>query len=283
MGRPMGNKSRRQPKKGWRTAKSSDINELYELSVQDPAAEVLLLDQFATEQRGVHLKNIREDFCGTCAVAFEWVKHRNQNTAWCVDLDTDVLRWAKDRVPERLGGDELDRIHFIEGDVLATTTPPVDAVLATNFSYYTFKKREDLIGYFRHVHDTLGDDGLFLLDAYGGSDSFLEMTEDRDLDGFTYTWDQSSYNPITGDVVNHIHFKFPDGTKIKRAFTYEWRLWTLPEIREALSDAGFTRIAVYWEGSDEDGDGNGEWTESSDGEACQGWIAYLVASKRDRT
>ena len=119
--------------------------------------------------------------------------------------------------------------------------------------------------------------GYFILDAYGGSDSYLEMTEDRDLDGFTYTWDQNFFDPITGDVVNHIHFKFPDGTKIKKAFTYEWRLWTLPEIRELLLEAGFTDTVVYWEGTEEDtGEGDGEWAASNRGEACEGWVAYIV-------
>ena len=52
----------------------------------------------------------------------------------------------------------------------------------------------------------------------------------------------------------HIHFKFPDKTKIKNAFTYNWRLWTMVEIRELLSEAGFANVVVYWEGEDEDGD-----------------------------
>ena len=45
------------------------------------------------------------------------------------------------------------------------------------------------------VREQLTEDGLFILDAYGGSDSFPEMEEDRDLDGFTYVWDQNHYNP----------------------------------------------------------------------------------------
>ena len=130
---------------------------------------------------------------------------------------------------------------------------------------------------FKTTLNTLKDDGVIILDAYGGSDSFVEMEEDRDLDGFTYTWDQSSYNPITGDVVNYIHFSFPDGTRIDKAFTYEWRLWTIPEIREMLFEAGYQKTVVYWEGTDEDTDeGNGEWTATEQGEACEGWIAYIV-------
>ena len=135
------------------------------------------------------------------------------------------------------------------------------------------------MAYFRSVYNSIVDDGMFLLDAYGGSDSFLEMDEERDLDGFTYIWDQNYVNPITGDVTNYIHFKFPDGSKINKAFVYEWRFWTLPEIKDVLIEAGFSRVVVYWEGSDEDGDGNGEWVIDDRGEACAGWVAYVAAIK----
>ena len=38
---------------------------------------------------------------------------------------------------------------------------------------------------------------------------------------------------------------------------------------------------MYWEGTveegEEEGEGNGEFEQTRVGEACQGWIAYLVA------
>ena len=77
----------------------------------------------------------------------------------------------------------------------------------------------------------------------------------------------------------HIHFKFPDKSKLKRAFTYVWRLWTLPEITELLTEAGFKNPTVYWEGTDEDGEGDGVFTPDDRGEADAGWIAYLSAEK----
>jgi hypothetical protein len=77
----------------------------------------------------------------------------------------------------------------------------------------------------------------------------------------------------------HIHFKFPDGSKIKKAFTYEWRIWSLPEIRELLLEAGFKSARIYWEGEDEDGEGNGEFTETETGDADLAWVSYIVAEK----
>lgn len=271
----------RPVKPGWITAKTADINDLYERSVQCPESEVDLIFQAWRELRDREPKSIREDFCGTSAVAREWVGRNEYCTVVGVDLDPAVLDWARVKMEAELSPQQLSRINLLEQDVMSvsTSSTPVDSVLAMNFSYYGFKKRVDLLRYFSSVHCSLAEDGLFLLDAYGGSDSFLEMNEDRDLDGFTYVWEQHHVNPITGDVVNHIHFGFPDGSMIRRAFTYEWRFWTLPEIQDVLYDAGFSDVKVYWEGTDEDGEGDGCWRIDTKGEACAGWVAYLVAVK----
>ncbi len=269
----------RPTKPGWITAKTADINELYERSVQCPESEVELIIQAWKELRGREPVSLREDFCGTSAVAREWVQQNDQCTVIGIDLDESVLGWAKERIEKELTLDQQNRVTLIKEDVISTKTDPVDCILAMNFSYYGFKKREQLKRYFASVYSHLVEDGLFLLDAYGGSDSFLEMDEERDLDGFTYVWDQHHVNPITGDVVNYIHFEFPDGSKIKRAFTYEWRFWTIPEINDILQEAGFSRVEVYWEGTDEDGGGNGEWKIDTRGEPCAGWVAYIVAVK----
>lgn len=273
--------SRHAPRrKGWRTAATSDIHDLYERSVQEPEAEVELIDQVWEEQRDRVATSIREDFCGTAIASMEWVKHRKANTAVAIDIDPSVLDWGRSRLADRLTPSQSKRLTLVQGDVLKVRTEPVDSVLAMNFSYFLFRTRKQLKRYFKCAYRALKDDGLFLLDAYGGSDSFTEMEEDRDLDGFTYIWDQAYYNPITGDATNHIHFKFPDGTRINKAFTYHWRLWTLPEIQEILYEAGFRTVVVYWEGTDEKtGEGNNEWAVSTRGEACQGWVAYLVAGK----
>ena len=53
----------------------------------------------------------------------------------------------------------------------------------------------------------------------------------------------------------------------------------MPEVRELLAEAGFAKSTVYWEGSDEDGDGNGVFEPEERGEADAGWIAYIIAQK----
>ena len=142
-----------------------------------------------------------------------------------------------------------------------------------------FLERDEMRDYFARVHDALKPDGVFFLDAFGGPDASDLTKEKTKINGFTYIWEQAEFEPVTGRILCHIHFKFPDGSKIKRAFTYDWRLWTLPELRELLAEAGFSKVRVYWEGDDGDGGGNGEFKEHATGEADLAWIAYLVAEK----
>ena len=65
---------------------------------------------------------------------------------------------------------------------------------------------------------------------------------------------------------------------MESAFSYRWRLWTLPEIREVLYEAGFSQVDIYWEGTDEEkNEGNGVYTPSEVGDADPGWVCYIVA------
>ena len=269
------------PAKGWRTAETADRHELYELSVQNVEAEVDLVQQFFADLGEGTCQRVREDFCGTGQFSAAWAASEENRSAIGIDLDQEVLAWGRERLAKRLNEEAQSRVTLLEGDVLEVGGENVDAVLATNFSYYLFKTRSELKTYFEAARKHLRPGGIFIMDAYGGSESFEEQEEERDLDGFTYVWDQNHYNPITGDVINHIHFRFPDGTELNKAFTYEWRLWTLPELQELLIEAGFSTSQVYWEGTieegEDEGEGDGEFKQTRVGEACQGWIAYLVA------
>lgn len=261
------------------TAATADRWTLYEQTVQEPEADCDLVEQVWNDLRGRKPRRMREDFCGTAVTAIEWVKRNRLHTAVGVDLSPEVLKIAEQRIRKRLRPADRARIELIEGDVRTVRTRPMDTIVACNFSYFVFRTRAELRRYFRACHAALVDDGMLLLDAYGGSDAFRELEEKREEKGYTYVWDQHFYNPLTGHVINHIHFRFRDGTKLERAFTYEWRLWTLPEIAEILREAGFEDVTVYWEGSEENGEGNGIFTVTKRGEACEGWIAYLAAQK----
>ncbi|MBP6261320.1 MAG: class I SAM-dependent methyltransferase, partial [Chromatiaceae bacterium] len=133
------------------------------------------------------------------------------------------------------------------------------------------------------VRDSLKPDGVFFLDAYGGYDAYRLTAEERVIQGdeglFTYIWDQAHYDPISGRLICHIHFAFKDGSRLEQAFSYDWRLWSLPEIRELLAEAGFGRVLCYWQGWDAQGEPDGIFVPVEEGEPEAGWIAYLTAER----
>lgn len=262
-------------------AARADRHALYQRAVQSVDLEIDFIDQTFKTLRGRLPRSLREDFCGTANTSCEFVRRRGGNVAYGVDLDAEVLGWGIAHNVGQLSRSARERLTLVRGDVRTARTPRVDAVLAMNFSYYLFAERATLRGYFEQVRSTLAPGGIFFLDAYGGSDAFREMTEKTKMrGGVTYVWDQASYDPITGAATCHIHFHFDDGSKLRRAFTYHWRLWTLPEIREVLAEAGFARSTVYWEGTDEKtGEGDGEFEPAEHGDADYGWICYLVAER----
>jgi SAM-dependent methyltransferase len=271
-------KANTQAKKKPKKADLADRHALYQEAVQDVEAEIDFVDQTYQELRGRKAKLLREDFCGTANTACEWVRRRRGNRAIGVDLDREVLDWGREHNLTALTPAEQKRIDLIEGDVLDTSAEPVDIVLAMNFSYFLFRRRDELREYFRSVRKNLKSDGLLIMDCYGGYDAPKELTEPRDCGKFTYIWDQAEFNPITNGMVCHIHFKFPDKSRLKRAFSYHWRLWSLPEITEILEEAGFSQSDVYWEGTDEEtGEGDGIYEPATVGDADPGWICYIVA------
>ncbi|NND65758.1 MAG: class I SAM-dependent methyltransferase [Gammaproteobacteria bacterium] len=266
-------------KKNNLTASTADRHWLYEQSVQDVEEEVVFLDKTFSQRRGRMALSLREDFCGTAAAACRWVDSHPDRTATGVDIDPEVLNWGRENNVSKLETEKQLKVELLQQDVMTVETPEVDLLVAFNFSYWIFKTRNELRRYFEQAYKGVKSDGLFMLDAFGGSEAHDEMKEKTKLDGFKYIWDQAEYDPVTGDLTCHIHFKFNDGTRMKRAFSYHWRLWTLPEIRELLIEAGFKNVTVYWEGTDDDGEGTGEYLPVTRGEADPAWIAYLVAEK----
>ncbi|MEM6991754.1 MAG: hypothetical protein AAF721_14705 [Myxococcota bacterium] len=177
------------------------------------------------------------------------------------------------------------RVDLIHGDVLNPAGERADMTCAMNFSYGVFKTRAELRRYFEVVYDRLADDGVFFTELYGGTEAVVEVTDRREHDDFTYVWQQESFNPITHETLCHIHFEFPDKSKIRRAFTYDWRLWSIPEVREILHEVGFKSVRVYWEAVAEEEDGSGEFAgtgeyyPTEEEENQESWLVYLVAAR----
>jgi len=260
-------------------AETVDRHNLYEKSVQNSALEYKFVNKTFRKIRGRKPSILREDFCGTARMCREWVSRRKLNTAVGVDLDAEVLNWGREHNIKPLDAAQQLRIKLVENNVLTAKTEKADIIMAMNFSYQLFKDRASLGNYFKRVREYLVDDGVFFLDAYGGYEAFKEITERTHHKKFTYVWEQAKYNPVNGDMTCHIHFEFADGSKMKKAFSYSWRLWTLPEIQELLHEAGFKKVTIYWEGSDKKGEGNGEFKPTTKADADAGWVCYIAAEK----
>lgn len=261
-------------------AERADRHILYQKAVQDTGFEFDFVDATFRRLRGRTAHKLREDFCGTAAMCCEWVRQRRDNHAIGVDLEPAVLDWGRAHNLADLKPAERRRVHLVEGNVLDVDLEPVDLLLAMNFSYQCFKERATLRRYFERARAGLVDDGVMILDVFGGYDALREMTERTEHKKFTYIWDQHRYDPVTGEILCHIHFAFPDGSKLKKAFTYDWRLWSLPELQEILREAGFQRVTVYWQGTEEDtNEGNGIFEPAAHGEADPAWICFISAEK----
>jgi len=282
------NKTKPGKTPGPTAAQLADRHVLYQKSVQAPEHSI---EFFTDEYRKIFNANalmLREDFCGTAFLSTAWCASNAQRLALGVDLCRDTLDWGLQHNVQAAGEDVAARIRLCHGDVLDIAEPQADVTCAMNFSYQVFKTREQLLRYFRSAYQGLGEQGLFVLDVFGGTESMEAMEEEREVEDetFTYIWDQDKFNPITHDLLCYIHFLFADGSRMDKAFTYDWRLWSVPELQELLTEAGFANVRVFWEemAEDEDDDeyleGTGEYYETREVENQESWVSYLVAEKR---
>ena len=216
-----------------------DIHDLYELCVQNPGALVPLIHAI----HGGSPEILGEDFSGTGALSHAWVDRSDAHRAVCADHYETAL--------EKHG--RHPRIEKSAADV-RTVDAPCDALFVGNFSIGYFHTRDELVAYMTHARSRLTDAGVFLCDTYGGDGAFALGGVHRPTpmgDGrlCRYTWEQRHADPLTGMVTDVIHFRVEDAGVITHefhdAFVYEWRLWSVPELRDAMRDAGFTTIEVY--------------------------------------
>jgi SAM-dependent methyltransferase len=260
------------------SAQKADVYDLYEEAVQDPDGDAALIRRIfkTTYDRDPEL--LREDFCGTAALCCAWVKTGDAKRAFGIDLDPEPLASARSRNVAKLEPEQAGRVELLRGDVREVKHEAVDVTVGFNFSYFVFQERADLLAYFRRAKESLRPEGLFLIDLYGGAESQRTLTETREHDDFDYVWDQDVFDPINNRALNHIHFEFADGSRIDRAFTYDWRLWSIPELRDALHEAGFSRTDAYWERTDrKTNEGTGVYYRAQRAPDDPAWVAYIAA------
>jgi hypothetical protein len=236
-------------------------HDLYELCVQSPKDLVPLL-------RAIHghdPKVLGEDFAGTAALSHLWVE-RAGCSAIAVDFDEETLT--------RRG--EHERITKHLSDV-REVSDPCDLLFVGNFSIGYLHTRAELVEYLTHCHKRLeASGGVFVCDTYGGESAFTlgGVHRAHPMPGgklCRYTWEQHAADPTTGMVTNLIHFRVERAGviefELEDAFVYEWRLWSIPELRDAMVEAGFRETQVYAKLADAvDDEGNAYVMPVEDGE-----------------
>ncbi|MEO5970976.1 MAG: class I SAM-dependent methyltransferase [Bdellovibrionia bacterium] len=265
---------------------------LYERSVQSPKEHIDLVELMSNDLREEPARRLREDFCGTFLLSCEWIKRHPANQALGVDLDPEPVQYGRANHASKLTPSQKKRLRLTLADVRTPTSPKSDLIIVGNFSFFIFQERKTLLQYFRSCLKSLASQGLLILELAGGPGMITKTRERRTLTTrsgkkFLYFWDQKSFDPVTRRAKYAIHFKFPppqgrvwnqaqnQANEMKNAFTYDWRLWTIPELRDILIDAGFKKTFVYWETSHK-GEGTGEYTRSESGDNAFSWITYVV-------
>lgn len=257
-----------------------DKYEYYQNSVQSPEQDCEFLFQAYKDARGSDPKVMQEDFCAAFALCCEWTKLNDQTLAIGIDLDPEPLNYGTSNYLSKLTPPQRLRVTTILGDVMkAHDHPRPDIICALNFSYMCFKKRQMLLDYFKACYKNLAQDGILVVDCFGGGDTQSPNEHETEYESFSYYWDQDSFNPLTYEAQFYIHYKRPGEAKRLQVFSYDWRLWTLAELKDLFEEAGFRNTTVYWEGTDREGDGNGIFKPTLTGEDCESWVAYMVASK----
>jgi hypothetical protein len=251
----------------------------YKNAVQSPETDVEFLRDTYKELRGKEPSVLREDFCGTFAICCEWVKLSSKARAFGIDLDQEPILYGLANYLTKLSPNQRERVKVLQENVLNPGLPKADVIAALNFSYFVFKERSMMKSYFHNCLGTLNPGGIFVADVFGGSQCQEANEEETAHKDFTYYWDQENFDPVTNEAMFHIHFKPKGKKKIEKVFTYDWRMWSIPELREMMRETGFRKTYVYWEGTTRAGTGDGVFKRAEKGEECEAWIAYVVGEK----
>ncbi len=226
-----------------------DKFDLYELCVQSPDYDARMLNAI----HGRSPRVLGEDFCGSAAISRAWTALNRHNRAIAVDHDAATLAKAQSKDPGLTDRAAAGRITYVLADVTAVRDR-CDLISVQNYSICELHERDALVEYLAHARSRLGRGGVFACDIYAGADCFFTGRIKRAFDGpngekITYTWEHRIADPLRARVQNAIHFDIRDkGRKpipLHDAFVYDWRLWSPPELADAMTEAGFSAVQVF--------------------------------------
>eukprot|EP00249_Psilotum_nudum_P014026 c24627_g1_i3 orf=255-1187(+) len=213
---------------------------------------------------------------------------RNQELMKC--QDSPLCQNEQRAFEEGKCGQALETDGSYSDDLASTNLwPKADIVCAFNYSCCCLQKRSDLILYLKHALQSISQDGgIFVMDLYGGMSSECSLKVYRHFGNFTYIWEQDEFDVITRTSRISLHFRLKNNQVLRHAFTYRFRLWSLPEVRDCLEEVGFDSIHFWMrsmpemqgQGEQEIEDNDARYEEMGNFNQQDAWNAYIVAVRK---
>ena len=237
--------------------------ERYRWAVQDPQRQAAVLAEIHRRRRGAEAWILREDFAGNAADSVAFVAQEPGRRAIAVDADATTIVHGRQRAG-RLLGRKASAIDWHCADVHAVGPPAVpaaDLLSVLNFSIGYLHDRKALLRYLGHARESLAHGGVLVANLFGGPDALRAGTERRRVEPgrergqrralapFDYLWETRAFDAVRGRIDCRIHFEWTDNDghlqRTEDAFRYDWRLWSPPELIEALAEAGFRKPELW--------------------------------------
>ena len=179
---------------------------LYEKSVQNCKVDIKFINKQFKKIRNRTPLTLEEGLCGSAALSYKWIQQSPFHCATALDINDEPLEYGKKRHGRKLNREQRKRLRVMKKNVLSSHSIKSDVATAFNFSHFTFRKRKEMLKYFKRVRQSLTTDGIFFTDIFGGSECNKPLEEKTKYKRHSYYWDCASYNPINSEAIYHIHF-----------------------------------------------------------------------------
>ncbi len=225
-----------------------DQYEIYQRAVQSPEVDVELIQAIYQSSRKNPAYHLREDFCGTGVTLSQWIQQGKEFTGEGFDIDSEPVEWGREHNFDALGYDgQRGTLHVADARDVSDTKP--DVRVAFNFSYWVFQERAQMKNYFQLALIDLKKGGMMIVDATGGTEALSEEPFESDMGDFRLVWQQKNFSPVDHTANLSLRFCFEDGSELP-PYRYRWRVWSIVEITEIMTEVGFKNVRVWWQDDD---------------------------------
>jgi hypothetical protein len=164
------------------------------------------------------------------------------NSAIGMDYDFETIQWGMENNVNNMQSGS-DRVKLIQQNVLDAYDPneKFDIICSLNYSHTLLNKRNDLVKYFKNVRNNISK-GVYVIDFFGGPHTYSDHRHNNSSDNYVFIG--KSMNITTNISLCSLNFKTIDNKYIP-LFSYNFRVYSLIELYEALSEAGFNEYKIF--------------------------------------